>query len=246
MLLPPEAFRHVPALAGHIVEPEKSFFRLTRERLTELDRFARDAGYPANWRLTDEEREATRKEALAGRDGDLWLFAYGSLMWDPAIAIAEIRTATLHGYYRRFCLKSQIGRGSAERPALMAALDQGGVCHGLAFRILAEHVDRETEILWMREMVAAAYLPAFVPLATPQGHIDAALTFVINCNSSRYVQLEIEEAARLVGTGRGVRGTSLEYVENLAERLELLGLSDPALDELHRRARKFAVAGQSA
>jgi cation transport protein ChaC len=191
MLLPPEAFRHVPALAGKIIDPETSFFRLTQERLAELDRFARAAGYPANWRLTDEEREATRREALAGREGDLWVFAYGSLMWDPAIAIAEIRTATLHGWHRRFCLKSQVGRGSAERPALMAALDQGGVCHGLALRIPAEHVDRETEILWMREMVAAAYVPTFVPVATPQGHIEA-LTFVMNRSSSRYVQHEIE------------------------------------------------------
>ena len=245
MLLPPEAFRHVPALAGKIIEPETSFFRLTQERLAELDRFAQQAGYPPNWRLTDEEREATRREALAGREGDLWVFAYGSLMWDPAIAIAEIRTATLHGYHRRFCLKSQIGRGSAERPALMAALDLGGVCHGLALRIPAEHVDRETEILWMREMIASAYVPTFVPVATPQGHVEA-LTFVMNRDSSRYVQLDIEEAAQLIATGRGMRGTSLDYVERVAERLEILGLSDPALDELHDRARQFCAADRNA
>jgi glutathione-specific gamma-glutamylcyclotransferase len=243
MLLPPEAFRHVPALAGKVIEPEKSFFRLSRDRLAELDRFARAAGYPANWRLTDEEREATRREALAGRDADLWLFAYGSLMWDPAIAIAEIRTATLQGFHRRFCLKSQIGRGSADRPALMAGLDLGGSCQGLALRIPAEHVDRETEILWMREMLAASYVPTFVPLDTPQGGIEA-LTFVINRNSSRYVQPDIEEAARLIATGRGVRGTSLEYVENVAERLALLGLSDPALDELRERARRHLQPSQ--
>ena len=226
----------MPALAGNIVEPEKSFFRLTRDRLAELDRFARDNGYPANWRLSDEEREATRREALAGRDTDLWLFAYGSLMWDPAVAIVEIRTATLQGYSRRFCLKSQIGRGSADRPALMAGLDHGGACQGLALRIPAEHVDRETEILWMREMVAASYVPTFVPLETPQGSIEA-LTFLINRNSARYVQPDIEEAARLVATGRGVRGTSIEYLENVADRLALLGLSDPALADLLARAR---------
>ena len=63
MLLPPEAFQHVPALAGKIIEPEKSFFRLSRERLVEFDRLARENGYPANWRLSDEEREATRRQA---------------------------------------------------------------------------------------------------------------------------------------------------------------------------------------
>ena len=238
MLLPPEAFMHVPALAGMITEPEKSFFRLSRERLIELDRMAHANGYPENWRLSDEAREATRAQAMAGRSADLWLFGYGSLMWDPAVHIVEIRTATLQGFHRRFCLKTQIGRGSADKPALMAGLDGGGTCHGLAFRIPAEHVDRETEILWMREMLAGSYVPTFVPLETPQGAIEA-LTFVMNRRSSRYVQLDIEETARLIATGRGLRGTSLEYLENLADRLELLGLVDPELNELRRHTRQL-------
>jgi cation transport protein ChaC len=241
MLLPPEAFVHVPVLAGKILEPEKSFFRLSRERLGELDKIARDNGYPDNWRLTDEQREATRAEVLARAGADLWVFAYGSLMWDPAIHIVEIRTATLHGFHRSFCLKSQIGRGSAANPALMAALDRGGICKGLAFRIPAAHVDRETEILWMREMVAGSYVPTFVTIETPQGNVEA-VTFEINRQSERYVQLDLEETARLIATGRGVRGTCLEYLENVADRLELLDLHDPAIDELRARVRQLLEA----
>ena len=237
MLIPPEAFIHVPVLAGKLVEPEKSFYRPNRDRLRELDRIARENGYPENWRLTDAEREATRAAVLARRDADLWVFAYGSLMWDPGVHVVEIRRATLAGFHRSFCLKSKIGRGSAERPALMAALDRGGTCQGLALRIPADHVDRETEILWMREMLAGSYVPTFVAVETPQGGIEEAVAFVINRQSDRYAQLDIEETARLVATGRGVRGTSLEYLENLANLLELLDLSDPAIVELRRRSR---------
>lgn len=237
MLLPPEAFTHVPALAGKILEPEKSYFRLSHPRLAELDRVARENGYPEGWRLTDEAREANRAKVLHGRNGaDLWIFAYGSLMWDPAVHIVEIRTAALEGFHRRFCLKIEIGRGSADKPALMAGLDHGGLCRGLAFRIPAAHVDKETELLWMREMLAGSYVPTFLQVETPQGSIEA-LTFVINRGSHRYVQIEIEETARLIATGRGVRGTSLEYLENVAERLELVGLHDPELDELRQRVR---------
>jgi cation transport protein ChaC len=238
MLLPPEAFQHVPALAGKIFEPEKSFFRLTRERLNDLDRAAREAGYPADWRLTDQAREATRTAVLNGRTGDLWIFAYGSLMWDPAIHIVEIRTGLLLGFHRRFCLKSHIGRGSRDKPALMAGLDDGGSCTGLAFRVPAKTVDRETEILWMREMIAGTYVPTFVPIETPQGNIEA-LTFVMNRNSNRYVRLDLEETARIIATGRGLRGTCLEYLENLADRLDLLGLHDPDIDELRTRVREI-------
>ncbi len=117
----------------------------------------------------------------------------------------------------------------------MAGLDDGGACTGLAFRVPAEHVDRETEILWMREMIAGSYVPTIVPIETPQGNIEA-LTFVMNRNSSRYVRLDLEETARIIATGRGLRGTCLEYLENLADRLDLLGLHDP-------RYRRAARAG---
>ena len=244
MLLPPEAFLHVPALTGKIQEPETSFFRLSRERLEELDRSARENGYGESWRLTDDAREATRTAALNGRKGDLWIFAYGSLMWDPAIHIVEIRTGMLQGFHRRFCLKSHIGRGSREKPALMAGLDDGGSCTGLAFRVPAETVDRETKILWMREMIAGTYVPTMVPIATPQGNIEA-LTFVMNRNSSRYVRLDLEETARIIATGRGVRGTCLEYLENLAERLDLLGLHDADIAELRARVRQLLAPAQT-
>jgi cation transport protein ChaC len=237
MLLPPDAFAHVPALAGKIIEPEKSFFRLARERYVELDRMAQEQGMPPDWRLSHEAREATRAQALAGRNADLWVFAYGSLMWDPGIHIVEIRRATLHGYHRRFCLKTTLGRGSRERPGLMAALDRGGICHGLALRVPSEHVDRETEILWAREMLAGSYVPSFVAVETPQGNVEA-LTFEINRGNSRYVTLELEEMARMIANGRGRIGSNLEYLDNLAERLELLGFSDPALDEVRLRARQ--------
>ena len=103
-------------------------------------------------------------------------------------------------------------------------------------------VDRETEILWRREMLAGSYVPTFAPVETPQGTIEEAVTFVINRQSSRYVQLDIEETARLIATGRGVRGTCLEYLENLADRLELLGLDDPAIRELRARVRRLLEA----
>jgi len=80
-LLPADAFAHVPMLAGKILEPEKSMFRISRDTFREWDRRAQEAGYGENWRRSHEEREETRSRALAGRlDRDLWIFAYGSLM----------------------------------------------------------------------------------------------------------------------------------------------------------------------
>lgn len=240
MLLSPDAFIHVPMLSGKIVDPEKSTFRITLASFENWDRGAAAAGYPSDWRRSHEDREATRSAALAGRlNSDLWVFAYGSLMWDPAIRIVEIRKATLQGLHRRFCLKIEIGRGSRSAPALMAALDVGGECHGLAFRIPASEVDRETEILWMREMIGHAYTPLFQTVHTPQGSVEA-LTFTMDRSSPSFADLGAAEAAAVIAAGRGLLGTNLEYFDNLAEHVALLGIEDEVFEEIriHLTANK--------
>ena len=235
MLIEPEAFVHVPYLVGKIIAPEKSALRISRAAFEGWDQLARTAGFGVNWRRSHEDREATRQKALAGRlDRDLWIFAYGSLMWDPAIEIVEIRTATLKGFHRRFCLETKIGRGSPERPALMAALDTGGECRGLAFRVPAQVVDRETEILWMREMISDGYIPIIAGVETPQGDVEA-LAFVVNKECSRFCEIDLTSAARIIATGKGLLGSNLEYFNNLAEHMQMLGIDDRLFKEIRSR-----------
>jgi cation transport protein ChaC len=231
MPLSPDAFIHVPMLTGKIIEPEKSAFRISLASFEEWDRRAAEAGRD-NWRRSHQDREETRGAALAGRlNADLWVFAYGSLMWDPAIHVAEIRKATLPGFHRRFCLKIEIGRGSRKAPALMAALDVGGECHGLAFRIPASLANQETEILWMREMIGHAYTPVFKPVLTPQGPVEA-LAFVMDRSSPQFADVSGAEAAAIIARGRGRLGTNREYLDNLAEHVRLLGIEDEVFEEI--------------
>jgi cation transport protein ChaC len=235
-----DSFVHVPHLVGKIIEPEESAFRITRAKYDEWDRLARAAGYPNSWRRSHEDREATRIAALAGHlSADLWLFAYASLRWDPAIHFDEIRTATLLGFHRAFGLEMQIGRGSREKPALMAGLREGGQCQGLAFRIPAAVADQETDIVWMREMISDGYTPAFVPAKTAQGDLEA-LTFIADKSCNQWVDLDEETTARMIATGTGMLGSNLEYLDSLHEHLILLGIDDPTVKTLPARARCIA------
>jgi glutathione-specific gamma-glutamylcyclotransferase len=152
-------------------------------------------------------------------------------MWDPAIHVAEIRRPALQGYHRRFCLKIKIGRGSPEFPSLMLALDAGGECQGLAFRVPAQLVDRETEILWMPEMISEGYAPVFAPAETPQGSIDA-LAFIMDRSCSGYVDLTGAEAATTIARGRSVLGMNLEYFDNMAEKVAVLGITDEVFEKI--------------
>jgi cation transport protein ChaC len=240
-----DAFIHLPDLRDRVTQPGQSLLRLTPEMFAMWEDRARAAGLPASWRLSDEVIEASRLALLGDhRDGeDLWIYSYGSLMWDPGFHFTEVRLADVEGYQRRFTLRIDLGRGSREHPALMLSLEpQAGSCRGLAFRIAADAVHAESAILWRREMLRGGYCPALVPMTTPQGPITA-LAFVSNTAHPSYVgELPLHETAATIATGKGVLGTNLDYLVQLTAQLQALGIDDPYVAQLHASINAGAPA----
>lgn len=232
MSFAPDAFRHHPGLADKIRDPAQSFFRDLD--LAAIDEAWFQAGHTQNPRYSDEVREAMRHETLASRMGqDIWVFAYGSLMWDPAVYFSEVRRARLPGYRRSFCLVDRSGaRGSAEAPGLMAALDHGPACDGLVFRLAAETADRESEVIWRREMMAPCYKAVFAPVETSEGTVEA-LCFVADPEAEMIdTGIAYEDQLRYLATGVGQLGTSREYLENVIAGCRELRIEDPDLEEM--------------
>ena len=132
------------------------------------------------------------------------------------------------------------GRGSHEQPGLMAALDEGGNCDGIVFRIPAALVERETEFMWRREMFSGAYRPIFLEVATPQGSVDA-LVFVMDRANRRYMpELPQEDAAQMIAVAEGGLGTNFDYLDSLVRHLDQLGIQDGDMQQLHARAHTHA------
>lgn len=239
--MPPDSdpFVHHPELRGKIADPMQSFFRaFTTAR---LERMLLDKGLAVGWWFSDEVREASRHAALDGhRDTDLWVFAYGSLMWDPAFRFAEVRRAHAPAHCRRFILKDIHGaRGTPDAPGLMAALDHGTGCDGLAFRIARHHIEEETKILWRREGIAPAYTPTFIDLVHAEGRLSA-LTFLADHDALLIdAGMTRAEQIRYLATGSGFMGTSLQYLSNIAEHFTALGIEDADVTELLRDALAF-------
>ena len=243
MITEPDPFEHHPELRGKITDPYESFFRTFKP--SDFDARMKEAGLPPHWRLSDEKREASRHKTLAGHlDTDLWVFAYGSLMWDPGFLFAEVRKAHVATYARSFCLKDELGaRGTREAPGLMAALDSGSGCTGLAFRVEQIKADEETAILWRREMATGVYMPVMVAAETAQGPVKA-VTFAANHDAKRIRKdLSHEEQVRYIATGAGILGTSLEYIENLADHLDALDIDDAHVFSLLQDVRRFRANG---
>ncbi len=190
--------------------------------------------------MSEEERQASLKHCLDKHDAesDLWLFGYGSLMWNPAIHFEESRLAKLHGYHRRFCLWTPVGRGTPENPGLVLGLDRGGSCRGMAFRIAAAHIESELRLIWRREMVTDAYCPYWTMLATAEGRIPA-LTFIVNRHHNRYAgKLPLEKQIQHIATAEGRLGPSRDYLLNTADHLRALGVYDKTLETLAEKVRR--------
>ena len=240
-----DAFRHLPELRERITPAQASGLRVTPETLALWDERARTEGRPANWRLSDQELEASHRALLGGLDAqhDLWIYSYGSLMWDPGFHFDEVRLADLHGHRRRFLFRTTLGRGSPERPGLMLSLEAGpGACRGLAFRVGCAARHTESVCVWRREMIRGSYRPALLPVHTPQGEV-VALVFAANHAHPDHVgELPLQQTAAMIATASGFLGTNRQYLEQLAAQLHSLGIDDDYVTQLLQQVQVQAAA----
>ena len=195
-------------------------------------------GVPGLVLLTEAERQASLDDLLANRpdptSAGAWVFAYGSLIWNPAMEFVERRFARLHGWHRSFCLSTMTGRGSPELPGLVLGLDRGGACAGAAFLIAEDTLDTELPLLWKREMLAGSYTPRWVRVrdasGIPYGH---AIAFTINRKATQYAGvLTQEELVHRLARAKGWIGSSADYLMQTREGLRLLGIVDRRIERL--------------
>jgi cation transport protein ChaC len=189
---------------------------------------------------TDAEIEASLDSILAQHNAveDVWLFAYGSLMWNPAIHTVQCTAALLRGWHRRFCFWMTGGRGSPEQPGLMLGLARGGACNGIAWRIAAANAREELLLVWRREMFGRAYIARWVPLSTPLGCLRA-ITFVANPAHERYdAHVPDAECAARLAVASGPLGTGAEYLHETVAHLRALGLRDRRLERIEKMVER--------
>ena len=164
---------------------------------------------------------------------DLWVFAYGSLMWDPGFAFTEQCQGVLRGYHRRFCIYSLRHRGTPEAPGLVLGLDHGGACRGMLFRVARALAAPVLESLWEREMVTAVYKPKLLPVRADGGLTFRACAFVVDRTHPQYCRgLDLARTAALIRRGVGGRGPNIDYLANTVAHLEILGIADHGLSLL--------------
>lgn len=193
--------------------------------------------------LSAAARAASLRETLAARSdgGDVWLFGYGALMWDPRIRYAAARPARVPGWRRGFCVWTLLARGTPERPGLALALDRGGACDGVAFRIAAAEVDDALRQVWDREMFTGIYRPRWLSVTIDGAEVDAIVFTVARAHPQYAGALPPDTAARYIARAHGENGACRDYLANTVRHLARLGIDEPDLRDLLRRVDEIAT-----
>ena len=183
--------------------------------------------------LTDEQLSASLTATLRRRPkgAGWWVFAYGSLLWNPLFPFSESRRVRARGLHRRFCLWSLASRGRPDAPGLVLGLDRGGSCPGVAYRLPAPLAIDELHLLWRREMVVGSYRPVWVHAKSVDRTI-VALAFAVRRDHPQYATLTLDEQADTIANACGAFGSSCEYLMKTREALAAHGVADRYLDTL--------------
>jgi glutathione-specific gamma-glutamylcyclotransferase len=170
----------------------------------------------------------------------LWVFGYGSLIWDPGFPVAEAKIATIHDWRRSFCMWSVHYRGSAAAPGLVLALDHapGAACQGVAFRVTPGAETETLAALRARELISDAYQERRLGVHPQDGPPVEALTYVIDRDHGQYCGgLDLEAQAQILARAAGVRGPNCDYLWSTTTHLRDLGIADPDMEWLSLRVR---------
>jgi glutathione-specific gamma-glutamylcyclotransferase len=185
--------------------------------------------------LTDEQLSASLTATLTKKPkgAGWWVFGYGSLLWNPLFPVAEARAGIVHGLHRRFCLRSLASRGTPDQPGLVLALEPGGACQGVVYRLPSPLALDELHLLWRREMVVAAYHPRWIQVHSGDRRITA-LTFVVRRDHVQYARLSHEEETAIIAQACGAFGSSCDYLMRTRAALASHGIVDRYLEQLAR------------
>ncbi len=186
--------------------------------------------------LSDEELLASIRTTLQQQSTpELWIFAYGSLIWNPLFEYLERCVVTIDSWQRQFCLFAPVGRGTIENPGLVLGLEPGDCCQGVAYRLpVNDNLESELLLLWRREMVVGSYIPTWIRAEFRSQKIEV-LAFTVNARHPVYVNnLSTTEIVESLATAKGFLGSSAEYLCHTVRGLLAEGIKDEKLIELDR------------
>jgi len=162
------------------------------------------------------------------------------LMWDPGFIYEEKKMAIMAGVERALCMYSFSMRGTPTAPGIVLGIEEKPTawCRGCCFRVATTLRRDVFDILQQREnQPSRCYRAVVRAVALEGGDEVAALVFLPILTHEQYAGhlSPSQRQAILHSDTRGLRGTSLEYLQQTLQCLKEMGIQEPGLEQFLRK-----------
>ena len=215
--------------------------------MTKLETYA-PPEVAASQPLSPTEFLASLRAALEpwDRTRPFWIFAYGSLMWNPQFHFDAHHVGTIRGYHRAFRVWSRVNRGTPEQPGLVLTLERGGSCRGIVYRIASDRAQEEMARIWKREMTFGSYCPKWIDCQVGDERFPC-LAFTVNRQCSGYTgDIAQDVMVTALAHAKGRYGPAHEYLFKTVETLRAHGIRDRRVEQLAAQVRARMAPGPGA
>jgi glutathione-specific gamma-glutamylcyclotransferase len=173
-----------------------------------------------------------------------WVFAYGSLIWNPEVDFEASHIGKVFGRHRNFCIRSTMYRGTPSSPGVVLGLDVGGSCIGVVYKLTPSSKKQSIEKLYQREMLNRIYIPILVNVHLQNNQTVQALTFAANRSNEAYLSMTEEQLLGRLRECVGDRGANKDYALNTWRALKEYGVHDERLEKIAARLLESSSALQ--
>lgn len=179
----------------------------------------------------------------------LWVFGYGSLIWNPGFDFDEKILGFIKGYKRTFNLACIDHRGTPENPARTCTLesDEDAICWGIAYCVRGG-LEKEREAMKYLERRECEYdqkisVDFFKEGDSLKPVVMGVLVFVSTPDpvGNKYYlgPAPLEDMARQIATANGPTGNNRDYLFSMEKALSNISHEDDSIIELSNEVRKL-------
>ena len=177
----------------------------------------------------------------------VWIFGYGSLIWNPGFTFEQRQVGYIRGWARRFYQGSPDHRGIPGSPGRVVTLvaDTQSVCWGVAYQVAGESLESIFSYLDEREQGGfrrhqVDFYPKTTTTDAPTPSVTKAAVYIAQDDNPHYLgPASVPEMVHQIFHSRGPSGLNRDYLFRLAESLRGLGVTDVHVTELERHVRQL-------